>query len=275
GSVYDEFALAVNAAGGSPVFYRALNLNGPALTIDGRNFEAMTGAANFSYTTNRGLFANQSITLIPATDANRATMIRSSIWGYSVTLTVGAIPAGTYQVYVYVWEDSNAQTFSVSMEGTVVKANHNSGGPGVWSKLGPFQATINDGAINLSFTGPGYAQPSGLEIWSVGGGGGASARASVATLEEEAGNDNSTLEAYPNPFGKKLTVRYTARQSGNARVELFDVWGRSIHLIHDENMSAGETKQKEIDTSSMPDAIYILQFANGKQIFRLKLMGMR
>ena len=88
----------------------------------------MSGAPNFSYTTNRGLFANQSITLIPATDANRATMIRSSIWGESVTLTVGAVPAGTYQVWVYVWEDSSPQIFSVSMEGTVVKANHNSGG---------------------------------------------------------------------------------------------------------------------------------------------------
>jgi len=274
GSVNDEFALAVNAAG-SAVFYRALNLDGPALTIDGHNFEAMAGAANFSYTTNRGLFADQSITLIPATDANRATMIRSSIWGYSVTLTVGAVPAGTYQVYVYVWEDSNPQTFSVSMEGTVVKANHSSGGRGIWSKLGPFQATINDGAINLAFTGPGYAQPSGLEIWSVGGGGGSSARASVATMDEEAANDNATLEAYPNPFGKKLTVRYTARQSGNARLELFDVRGRSIHLIHDGNMSAGETKEKELDTSTIPDGVYFLQFANGNHIFRLKLMGMR
>ncbi|HMD80323.1 MAG TPA: PQQ-dependent sugar dehydrogenase, partial [Anaerolineales bacterium] len=98
-------------------FYRAINLNGQALSIDGNNFEAMTGAANFSYTTDRGLFANQAITLIPATDANRASMIRSSIWGYNVALTVGAVPAGTYQVYVYVWEDSIPQTFSVSMEG--------------------------------------------------------------------------------------------------------------------------------------------------------------
>ena len=51
-------------------FYRAINLNGPALSIDGNNWEASAGAPNFSIA---GLtFANQSVTLVPATDANRA-----------------------------------------------------------------------------------------------------------------------------------------------------------------------------------------------------------
>ena len=38
-------------------------------------------------------------------------------------------------------------------------------------------------------------------------------------------------------------------------------------------MSAGETKEKELETSELPDGIYILQFVNGKHVSHLKLMG--
>ena len=165
GSISDTFILTVNAAG-TTSFYRALNLNGTALSIDGNNWEASVGAPNFTYTTNQGVFANQNIPLVPPTDANRSTMIHSSIWGGNVNLAVSAVPAGTYQVSLYVWEDNAAQIYTVSLEGAVVKANHNSGGAGVWSKLGPYQATINDGAVNVSAVG-GHAMLSGLEIWRV------------------------------------------------------------------------------------------------------------
>jgi hypothetical protein len=105
-------------------FYRAINLNGSALTLDGNAWEGST-AANFTY---QGLtFANQAVTLTPATDASRASMIRSSVWGSSPSLTLSSVPNGSYDVYLYVWEDNSAETFSISLEGTVVKAGHNSG----------------------------------------------------------------------------------------------------------------------------------------------------
>jgi hypothetical protein len=40
-------------------------------------------------------------------------------------------------------------------------------------------------------------------------------------------------------------------------------------------MSAGETQEKELETSELPDGIYILQFHNGKHVSRLKLMGVQ
>ena len=164
-------SIDVNLGTPSGTFYRAINLNGTATSIDGNNWEASVGAPNFTYTTNQGVFANQSIPLVPPTDANRSTMIRSSIWGGNVNLAVSSVPAGTYQVWLYVWEDNAAQTYSVSLEGAVVKANHNSGGSGVWSKLGPFQAIINDGTVNVSAVG-GHAMLSGLEIWRINQSGG-------------------------------------------------------------------------------------------------------
>ncbi len=147
-------------------FYRALNLNGAALTIDGNNWQSSIGAANFSFTqVGGGVFSAQNIPLIPTTDTNRATMIRSSIWGNTVNVNVTAVPNGSYDVYVYVWEDNFTQTYSISLEGTVVLPVYNSGTGGTWSKLGPFRANITDGAINVSANG-GHACVSGIEIWT-------------------------------------------------------------------------------------------------------------
>ena len=111
-------------------FYRAININGAALVIDGNNWISSTGAPNFSFTTNNTVSAKQSITLIPPTDANRATMIRSYVWGNTVTLNMTAVPSGNYQVWVYVWEDNFAETYSISLEGSVVQSNFNSGAAG-------------------------------------------------------------------------------------------------------------------------------------------------
>ncbi len=164
GSVSDSFTLSI-ASSGASVFYRGINLNGSALSIDGNNWLASSGDANFTYNTDGGAFANQGITLIPATDANRETMIRSSIYG-NANLTISSIPTGTYDIFVYVWEDTGPQTFSFAIEGAVAVSNYNSGVQGTWSKLGPFRKFIGDGAINISNL-TWMTALSGIEIRSV------------------------------------------------------------------------------------------------------------
>ena len=148
-----------------PVFYRAININGSALVIDGNNWISSTGAPNFSFTTNNTVSAKQSVTLIPPTDANRATMIRSYVYGNTVTLNMTAVPSGNYQVWLYVWEDNFPETYSISLEGSVVQSNFNSGPAGTWRKLGPYPVNITDGAINVSSSG-GHANFSGIEVWT-------------------------------------------------------------------------------------------------------------
>jgi hypothetical protein len=160
------FNITVNPGGGGSTFYRGINLNGTALVIDGNNWEASTTAPGFSFT-NATAFANQAVTLIPATDANRATMIRSSLYGGNIGVALANVPNGNYQVYLYVWEDNNATIFTVRLEGVIVQGNYNSGPAGTWAKLGPYPLNLTDGTINVGATG-GAANFSGLEVWSVG-----------------------------------------------------------------------------------------------------------
>jgi hypothetical protein len=58
-------------------------------------------------------------------------------------------------------------------------------------------------------------------------------------------------------------------------LELFDVRGRRVHLLYEGSMSAGERQEKELESSSLPDGVYILQFVNGKTISRLMLIGVQ
>ncbi|GAA3926448.1 Ig-like domain-containing protein [Hymenobacter algoricola] len=143
-------------------FFRALNVNGGAVTVDGKAWEAASGAANVQIAGTP--FADQNATLNPTTDASRASMIRSSVYGPTTSAAIGGVSAGTYIVYLYVWEDNNAQDFTVTLEGQTVQTGHNSGAAGRWDRLGPFTANVSDGTINVSTAG-GDANLSGVEIW--------------------------------------------------------------------------------------------------------------
>ena len=83
----------------APTFFRGLNLNGPAVTIDGRSWD---GADSKQYICRDKAFENQKVPLQPATDAERAKMIRSSRWGGN-RVELLELPAGAYTVFLYVW----------------------------------------------------------------------------------------------------------------------------------------------------------------------------
>ncbi|GAB3638276.1 hypothetical protein GCM10027422_38660 [Hymenobacter arcticus] len=146
-------------------FYRAFNLNGGALTLDGNKWEA--GAATGLQVTGGSNFTGQNA-LNPATDAARTGLILSSVYGTQVTATVSNVPNANYLVYLYVWEDNNAETFSISVNGKVAQANYNSGAAGHWDRLGPYPATVTNGALSVGVSG-GTANLSGLELWTVAG----------------------------------------------------------------------------------------------------------
>ena len=163
---YSLTATPYSGSGGSgQTFYRAINVNGGAIALDGQSWAGSNGAANFQLTGRA--FANQNVALSPATDAVRAGMIRSSVYGASVAATFSGVPAGTYNVYLYVWEDNGAETFNVTVQGQVVLRNYNSGAAGHWDRLGPYAAAVSNGSLSIGTAG-GYANLSGIELWQQG-----------------------------------------------------------------------------------------------------------
>jgi len=141
-------------------FFRGVNLNGPAIKIDGHAWEP--GDSTFLVCNDKA-FENQDVPLVPATDDARARMLRSSRWGGN-RLELTGIPRGSYTLFLYVWEDNNAETYSIAVNGRPVQTNYSSGSTGHWDKLGPWYVEPHDGKILLTSQG-GAANFSGIELW--------------------------------------------------------------------------------------------------------------
>ncbi len=158
-------ATVVSAADQSPTFYRGINLNGPAIVIDGQQWEA-GDAENLRSDANA--FENQNVPLSPKTDPSRATMIRSSRWGQAIDIELLHVPAATYQVFLYVWEDNDPETYSILLNEKTVRNAFLSGNAGQWKRLGPWRTSVTDGVLKVSARG-GAANFSGIEVWSGSG----------------------------------------------------------------------------------------------------------
>jgi len=146
------------------IFYRALNLNGPALTVDGRPWE---GSNASSVSVSGKFFENQAVALKPPTDPARARMIRSSVWGSKVDIVLENVPPGVFQVLLYVWEDNHSEQFDLLLNDKPVIEKFHSGSAGTWKKLGPWRTTSVGGNLRVSARAPshGAANLSGLEVW--------------------------------------------------------------------------------------------------------------
>ena len=145
----------------APEFFRGLNLNGPSVVIDGHMWD---GSESPSYVCSDKAFENQNVPLVPTTDAERASMIRSSRWGGN-RVELNDIPPGTYTLFLYVWEDNDPETFSVAVNGRTVQDRCNSGQAGHWKKLGPWPATVRNSRNLVLTSHGGAANFSGIELW--------------------------------------------------------------------------------------------------------------
>lgn len=142
-------------------FYRGINLNGPAVTIDGNKWEG-DNAPNF--TCKDRPVNSPNIPLRPPTNEPRTKMIHSFRWNRRAHIKVTGVPRVKYAVYAYLWEDNNPETFSISLEGRKVVEEYYSGIEGQWRRLGPWIKTVTDGIIDITSAG-GAANFSGIEIW--------------------------------------------------------------------------------------------------------------
>jgi hypothetical protein len=147
------------------VFFRAINLNGPTVTIAGRNWEGKDAP---NLTIKGREFENQSVLLRPPAQLDHARMIRSSIFGSQVDLELTDLPAGKYQVFVHLWEDNHSEQFDLLINGHTVLEKAYTGNAGRWHRLGPWPAETKDGRIKVSGRAPGHGGVnfSGLEVWA-------------------------------------------------------------------------------------------------------------
>ncbi|UOQ50802.1 Ig-like domain-containing protein [Hymenobacter cellulosivorans] len=237
-------------------FYRAININGPAITLDGNAWQASNGASGVQIIGTP--FANQGVTLNPATDATRASMIRSSVYGNTTGVNISSVPNGTYQVYLYVWEDNNAETFNILVEGQTVRSGYNSGSAGKWEKVGPFTTNVTDGTLNVSTSG-GHANLSGVEVWKAATGTATTtqARTSVGSSTAMVGS----VSAYPSPMTNELSIELNQAQTETMRVAILNQSGAVVQ--NSEVAFKQGLSTDKLNVSNLPAGNYFLRFTSG------------
>lgn len=164
-AVEDHPALTATYASGGPcgpTLYRAVNINGRALVIDGVAFEDGLSAPDFS--SGPAGFCDQSVPLVPPPSAEETEMIRCSTYGFgNAVTTMTNVPNGSYTVEYWVWEDNDSETFTPSING-VLQPTITSGGAGAWQKVGPVPVAVTSNQIQLSAIG-GASNFSGIRVW--------------------------------------------------------------------------------------------------------------
>jgi photosystem II stability/assembly factor-like uncharacterized protein len=84
--------------------------------------------------------------------------------------------------------------------------------------------------------------------------------------------DNFELsQNYPNPFNPSTAIRWQQPETGLVSLKIFDVLGREIRTITNEELSAGE-HETTFDASGFSSGIYFYQIIAGKYISTKKMI---
>jgi hypothetical protein len=72
----------------------------------------------------------------------------------------------------------------------------------------------------------------------------------------------SLAQNYPNPFNPTTRIEYTLANSGHVALRVFDLLGREVATIVDENKQAG-SYEVSFDASGLPSGVYMYQLRTG------------
>jgi serine protease AprX len=75
----------------------------------------------------------------------------------------------------------------------------------------------------------------------------------------------------PNPFSETTAIEISLSQSSEMKIELFDLQGRKIRTIADENFAEGKN-EINLNKESLAAGIYFLQFKTQTETITKKLV---
>jgi hypothetical protein len=69
---------------------------------------------------------------------------------------------------------------------------------------------------------------------------------------------------YPNPFTTETAVTFSLSRDLSVRLEVFDILGRRVALLHDGRLQAGEHIMR-FDATGLPDGMYLIRLSGGEE----------
>jgi len=254
-------------------FYRAINLNSSiaSLTVDNVSYVGSKVASNFTYTGRA--YENQGIPLVLPPDANKAKMLRSTIYSTKTTPSTFNflnVPNGNYEVFLYVWEDNYSTSYSVIINHEYLPTFHDyeSGPRGTWERLGPFRIAVTNGQINIKAY-EGDANISGIALYKYNG----TMPAALASAPNDAAStvalNKTGIKAYPNSISNKLSLSFDEKTEGKANVTLLDMSGHVLKRV--ESKVQDNSALINLPADQLNPGLYLLKVktSRGEKVIRL------
>ena len=95
----------------------------------------------------------------------------------------------------------------------------------------------------------------------------------IKEIEENLLPDQVTLkDNYPNPFNPTTTIRYALVEEENVRIEVFDILGRRVQTLVDNEQQSAGWYTVEFDGSALASGTYIYRLVAGNEIKTGKMM---
>jgi hypothetical protein len=77
---------------------------------------------------------------------------------------------------------------------------------------------------------------------------------------------------YPNPFNPTTTIEFTLLQDGHATLKVFDVTGREVATLVDEEMRAGMIQRATFNASRFAAGVYFARLESGGKRLLMKMV---
>ncbi|MFA6470356.1 MAG: T9SS type A sorting domain-containing protein, partial [Bacteroidota bacterium] len=96
-------------------------------------------------------------------------------------------------------------------------------------------------------------------------------------VEIETGSTAKVFELsqnFPNPFNPTTAIEFSVPEDGMTTLKVFDILGREVRTLINEELKAGVIQQVEFDASHLSSGVYFarLQFKNNIQMKRMMLV---
>lgn len=148
----------------SYTFYRAYNMGGPEVTVDGNLWQSTTNNTSIGVTgTPR---TNYWLQLNPTVDEKKQVMLQTWVHHWDTTAKIKNVPKGDYRIFLYFvqdWDDPKTKAVPIRVENEK-KGSYTAGKKGSWQKVGPFDSTVSDGTLDIAIKG--ISNLAGIEILS-------------------------------------------------------------------------------------------------------------
>lgn len=83
----------------------------------------------------------------------------------------------------------------------------------------------------------------------------------------------SLQQNYPNPFNPSTTIAFTVQRSGMTTLKVYDILGKEVATLVNDNREAGVYYQARFDASHLASGIYFSRLTNdGRQVMKKMML---